>query len=1263
MLASVGFERERPLGVARDTVGAETLDRGGMNHVRAANVFGARKSFLEHPPADTPRDIDILFAGNLNSSVQQQRMPWLARLARLGDRWRVRIETGVFGEAYRALLCRARVVFNHSLRGECNLFEAAAAGALLLTEANRELPTDFRDRHEYLAFTSENLESLLDYYLTHEEERKAMADSARSLVGRFSFEALWEGMLGQIDVQWPQLLRQLQECRPFSRYEWLMGRTWQLLSSSFGADPALENDLASALASQPRCAAWHNALGLVTAMSRPARDAALAKCVAGYFERAWQCDPTFVPAGLNLAQALADAGQSQAAIEQARRALDVLDHEPSLSAHCWDAPRYPSRFDLFRVEWERAAWAHAGNVAAQTQAKKELLRWELNFLLADLTNEPRHYYEAALARPDLSTSRAALGCALARHGHVQPAVNHLQHAATADPLDLGAARALYQALGETNQPQRQRRLARDRYLLSLAAPQTVPMEHWFKEAPPVGDELVSIVVLCGNGLDYTRLCLESVLRHTRRPYELLVVDNASSDGTAGYLEDLRGRTEPWRVVILGNDTKLGAPAGRNQALALAKGLFAVFLDNDTVVTANWLDRLVACALCDWPHVAAVGAVTNYTAPPQQIPVPYLDQAGLDAFAERRRDEFGGKAQQCARLTSFCQLVRRDVLQQLGGFDERLDLGYLEDDDLSLRIVNAGYRLLIALDVFVHHFGHRTFGAAEHCQERFHRSLKVFRDKWGVERTAALFPHGSDTPLARPPHVFEPPAFARPPAPAAKPGHRPSARDAIQEAPPQSVAAPRTARVSLCMIVKNEEHNLPDCLASVGDLFDEVVVVDTGSTDRTKAVAKRLAARVIDFSWVDSFAAARNESLRYATGDWVFWLDADDRLDDENCDKLRSLFTGLSDENTAFVMHCLCLPDPDSRTATAVHHVRLFRRLPDLQWRYRVHEQILPSLREHGVTVRWSNVVIHHTGYQDPALRERKLERDLRLLRMEDAERPDEPFTLFNLGSVYQELGRYDEALPLLRRSLERSQPSDSIVRKLYALLVQAHRHLRQRSEALTVCRAGRHYFPDDVELLFHEGVLLREQGDRRAAEACLLRILELPPPEYFASVDTGLRGYKTRHNLAVLYVEEGRHAEAEAQWKAALEEEPGFAPALIGLGDLYLAQTYWSKLETICQRLGALPETAIEAEILRARGSLQRREFPRARQVLEETIERYPQATWPRVILSHVLLQEGRDWTAAEMVLRSILTLEPHNKEARHNLGLLLERQGKVVDV
>ncbi|MHB1034266.1 MAG: glycosyltransferase family 2 protein [Pirellulales bacterium] len=110
-------------------------------------------------------------------------------------------------------------------------------------------------------------------------------------------------------------------------------------------------------------------------------------------------------------------------------------------------------------------------------------------------------------------------------------------------------------------------------------------------------------------------------------------------------------------------------------------------------------------------------------------------------------------------------------------------------------------------------------------------------------------------------------------------------------------------VSLTLIARNEESNLADCLSCVADLVQEIVVIDTGSKDRSREVARRFGAHVYDFPWCDDFAAARNEALRHASSPWIFWMDADDRLDPPNRDRLRALFASLGDENAAYLMKC------------------------------------------------------------------------------------------------------------------------------------------------------------------------------------------------------------------------------------------------------------------------------------------------------------------------------------------------------------------------
>jgi GT2 family glycosyltransferase/tetratricopeptide (TPR) repeat protein len=1228
--------------VLTDTAGVEVLKRQVIHQVHKACLFGCERAFLERTPRDVARDIDILFVGNVHPVIQGGRLAWLARLAHLSERWHVRIESGVFGDAYRELLTRARIVFNRSIRGECNkrVFEAAAAGALLFQEAeNLEIQQFFTPDEECVLYDDRNLRTLLEYYLEHEDERRAIAERAQRRAEGYRFECLWEAQQELIKAEWPSICKHREERVAEQCGLGLTGRLWQALASEPFADRDLARDLACGVTdvgpTREEKSHLHNALGVATALQERAenRPVSLA-ALAGYFRRALASNPAHPVAALNLAETLALSGDRQAAHDAALRGLALLRH--SEDASDWiDAGHFPLGFDCYRVEWEKAAWSHAGNPVGERNAKRTLVEWRLRALLAELTGNVADSYEAVLLRPDLLPTQALLGNLLVRAGRPADALSRLRFALDQNPFDVPTSRLLFQTLGQVKDEVGQRRLAVARRALCRAAARLVPAEDWFMQCPPVGDELVSIIILACNELEYTRLCLESILRCTRPPYELILIDNASTDGMGAYFKEIAARRGPARVAVICNDTNLGFAGGCNQGVAAARGAYLVFLNNDTVVTDGWLDGLVAWAIHNWPNTGLVGPVTNYAAPPQQIGVTYANLQDMERLAAHRRQEFARKALVVKRLTGFCLLVRREVLERVGSFDEQFALGFFEDDDLCVRAREAGFGLLVALNVFIHHFGSRTFaGLGIDCRKQLQKNFEQFKEKWGPERAAGYrFPESE-------PHTDE---------------SKPQANEVTLpgEFAPSMPATALAVRVSLCMIVKNEEDNLPDCLRSIADLVDEMIIVDTGSTDQTKAIAASFGARVVEFAWVDSFAAARNEGLRHATGDWIFWMDADDRIDQENRDKLRRLFALLGRENAAYSMKCLCLPNPETGAATRVDHIRLFRHHPEMQWQYRVHEQILPSVRRLGGEVRWSDVVIQHAGYQDKALRRRKLDRDLRLLQLEDADRPDDPFTLFNLGMLYLELDRTGDAISLLKRSLERSHPGDSIVRKLYALLVQAHRRLGERELALRACLAGRELYPEDTELLFQEGLLRRELGEPETAEACLLRLLEGQEGAHFASVDTGLRGHKARHNLAILYQEQGRWAEAEAQWRAALTEQPAFAAAWLGLAELLLMQARWGEAEPIAERLTDCVSAKLDATVLRARIQLGRRDFASARKIIDEAIRMAPNAVWPRVVLTHVLLQEGTDLPTAEQALRAVLAIDPDHAEARRNLSVL----------
>jgi tetratricopeptide (TPR) repeat protein len=220
----------------------------------------------------------------------------------------------------------------------------------------------------------------------------------------------------------------------------------------------------------------------------------------------------------------------------------------------------------------------------------------------------------------------------------------------------------------------------------------------------------------------------------------------------------------------------------------------------------------------------------------------------------------------------------------------------------------------------------------------------------------------------------------------------------------------------------------------------------------------------------------------------------------------------------------------------------------VRWVYRVHEQILPALRRANVPVQWTDLTVRHTGYVDKALRARKIERDTKILKRELDDRPNDPFVLFNLGAIAVERRDWNEAIDFLQRSLAGSAPTDSIVRKLFALLARTHQMMGDSQGALAACAKGLELDPKDAELWFRKGMVHRHRGESSEAEKCWRLILTLRRPDQFCSVDQGIYGHLTRRNLAVLAAERGDHADVRRLWEEVLAECPGDREALARLG-------------------------------------------------------------------------------------------------------------------
>ncbi len=293
------------------------------------------------------------------------------------------------------------------------------------------------------------------------------------------------------------------------------------------------------------------------------------------------------------------------------------------------------------------------------------------------------------------------------------------------------------------------------------------------------------------------------------------------------------------------------------------------------------------------------------------------------------------------------------------------------------------------------------------------------------------------------------------------------------------------RISAALIVRDEEEFLEGCLASIIEHVDEVVLVDTGSVDRTIDIARSFGVKPLERTWRNDFAWARNEGLAAATGDWILYIDADERLTVPAGADLRDNLAG----DDVFAARLLFRPVV---YATPFREYRLFRNDPRLRFKGSMHETILPDLevlkQTIGARVAESPVELLHLGYESGS--DWKHERNLPLLRAAIAENPDRLYYWHHLAETLAGLGEIDEALSVGAEGLRRARQDDLVASDsaIAALLVVGHAtRLHQRGEdAFPVIVEGYGFYPHNPSLqLLHARVLLDQD---RPADA--LPILE-----------------------------------------------------------------------------------------------------------------------------------------------------------------------------
>ncbi len=889
---------------------------------------------------------------------------------------------------------------------------------------------------------------------------------------------------------------------------------------------------------------------------------------------------------------------------------------------------------------------------------------------------------------------------------------------------------------------------------------------------------VSVVIPLHGRRDDLRLCLDSLDRCADLIHEVIVIDNASPDDAA---DEVRERIATKEYVDVGdslpspsegralrrgaggevnlipNPSNVGFAAACNQGIAASSGEIILFLNSDTVVPRAGLVRLME-ALTASGSIAAAGPFTNYAGHGQRIDPTYTSLDTMELFAE----DFAARGREDIEtdmLVGFCLAVRRSVLNEIGGFDERFGLGTFEDNDLCYRIRRAGYRLVIAANSFVHHSGSKTMGRMEgkpYPQPYGPYGISQISNILDMEdnntkppnpqakrpeRKLGIGGRDSKEPTAStptPPKLgaggrngetagrcaaivppFDPVALLR----RNELLYREKWRDDIESgyashlsglAGERIVFRPdrhpdvrmrrilkdaRRADTSLCMIVRDEERVLGDCLRSAKPFFREMIVIDTGSTDRTKEIAKEMGARVYDFPWTNSFSEARNESLKYAKGRWIFWLDADDTLPLSSGEAILDAALNAPPAVVGFVVPVQFVEEGEG-AGTRVDHVKLFRNLPGVKFEGRIHEQILPSLREacsdrrgtvdaasrrvkagpevgdpHSLpddevsSVRGTekpgqiariDAVVLHSGYDtSPEGQAKKRERDALLLKLDLEERPDHPFVLFNLGMTDHYGGELEGAVAWLKRCLEVSPPTDSHVRKAYALLALSQRQTGDIDGCLATLRQGLTVTPGDPELHFHLGHTLTDSGDLKEAKAHYEQALQSRIEEHFSSVDIGILGFKTYHNLGSVCRLMEDYKGAREWWSKAIEAAPHFLPSILALFDTAVAAGDFATAKRMVEaafRAEGPGENWLRLVILHSEALAGK---DAAHDCLQQALAQYPRSPAVGMAWSRHLLQSSRE---QEAIPHLHALARAGVAEAAYFLGVSAIRSGQLED-
>ncbi|MDN3513514.1 MAG: tetratricopeptide repeat protein [Candidatus Brocadia sp.] len=494
-------------------------------------------------------------------------------------------------------------------------------------------------------------------------------------------------------------------------------------------------------------------------------------------------------------------------------------------------------------------------------------------------------------------------------------------------------------------------------------------------------------------------------------------------------------------------------------------------------------------------------------------------------------------------------------------------------------------------------------------------------------------------------------------------------------------------LSACMIVKNEEKFLAQCLQSIRHAVDEIIIVDTGSTDKTIEIAQSFAAKVYHHPWKNSFSEARNHSLNYATCDWILQIDADEAIEQTDIPFLHKLITNNS-YNAIFVAIYSDLPGGRSKH----YYTRVFRR-GKAHFEGIVHNQLIFEGRAIHSEIRF-----YHYGYNlSNNEMQKKYKRTGDLLLQQLAENPNNIFVMANLIRNYRNEYNFDKVIELgekgLRLSiLQTDFDAKSQRQRIYIDLVYALINTNQLNRAEEICQEAINGNPDSLDLLFIMGEILLKKAAFNDAlhyfkKYLIMKDRENKNPSFNLSiVDSYYYEHKAYDNIGVCYEGLGLKNEAEIAYKKAMELNNKVSLYYSNLAQLYTSQNRLDEAENIANtavKLGIADNSMrlllgkiqvmqkkhheaintfkwliqkdnknINAYILLINVLIQANELKEAEETIEGIISSYPDHLGLKCLMERIKCKYGNRESAISFI-QMMLKSNPSNNSVYHDLGNL----------